>query len=198
MHSTAGRRMWEECVKTVILQCKNSDTSSNKRCVCERDREGWEMSERVGEWERKKERDRERERERTGEKRRRSLVKRKPVFHETTLSVYSSVGRNDHVLLHEKVVQPTCLVDVNAEKTAGVGKAQLSKSFHLTTQQGLVAFIDLRHEAEYGAELSIAIEDTHIQYQMLAKEFSCTCNQEYIRTRVCNTTHWGLARRNFK
>ena len=22
--------------------------------------------------------------------------------------------------------------------------------------------------------------------------------QEYIRTRVCNTTHWGLARRNFK
>ena len=24
------------------------------------------------------------------------------------------------------------------------------------------------------------------------------CKQEYIRTRVCNTTHWGLARRNFK
>ena len=24
------------------------------------------------------------------------------------------------------------------------------------------------------------------------------CKQEYMRTRVCNTTHWGLARRNFK
>ena len=27
---------------------------------------------------------------------------------------------------------------------------------------------------------------------------SHTSYQEYIRTRVCNTTHWGLARRNFK